>query len=59
VIKSIGEVAHEAGAKHGGWSRKWRDMTDGQKQEWRAIAEAVIDENDRRREEQKRKDESR
>lgn len=59
VTKSLGEIAHEAGEKHGGWARKWRDLSDAQKQEWQAIAEAVIAENDRRREEQKQKDEKR
>ena len=39
--KTLGQIAHEAGEKAGGWSRKWEHMGDGQRAEWEAIAEAV------------------
>jgi len=41
-MKTYGQIAHDMGAKIGGWQRKWEDMGDRQKIEWEAIAEAVI-----------------
>ena len=41
--KTLGQIAHEAGEKAGGWSRKWEYMGDAQRAEWEAIAEAVAE----------------
>lgn len=46
--KTLGEVAHDAGKKAGGWERKWEHMRENQQAEWEAIAQAVIDEKARR-----------
>ena len=41
--KTLGQIAHEAGEKAGGWSRKWEYMGEAQRAEWEAIAEAVAE----------------
>lgn len=41
--KTLGQIAHEAGEKAGGWSRKWEHLGDAQRAEWEAIAEAVAE----------------
>ena len=41
--KTLGQIAHEAGEKAGGWLRKWEDMGEAQRAEWEAIAEAVAE----------------
>ena len=46
--KTLGEVAHDAGAFAGRWQRKWSDLSDEQRIEWEAIAEAVINESEER-----------
>ncbi len=39
--RSLGQIAHEAGAKAGGWPRKWQDMGQWQRDHWEALAQAV------------------
>ncbi len=41
--KTLGQIAHEAGEKAGGWLRKWKDMGEAQRADWEAIAEAVAE----------------
>ena len=41
-MKTYGQIAHDKGAEIGCWQRKWEDMDDRQKDEWREIANAVI-----------------
>lgn len=41
--KTLGQIAHDAGATHGKWCRRWSDMSERQKGEWEAIAAAVVD----------------
>ena len=41
--KTLGQIAHEAGEKAGGWSGKWEYMGEAQRAEWEAIAEAVAE----------------
>lgn len=42
--KTLGQIAHDAGAQAGSWARKWDDMGDRQKGEWETIAQAVAQE---------------
>jgi hypothetical protein len=42
--KSLGQIAHDAGAQAGGWARKWDDMQGSQKEEWEILAKAVAQE---------------
>lgn len=42
--KTLGQIAHDAGAQAGGWARKWDDMWDSQKKEWEILAQAVAQE---------------
>lgn len=39
--KSLGEIAHDAGAAAGGWARQWCRMGRGDRAEWESLALAV------------------
>ena len=39
--KTLGQIAHDAGAAAGGWYRKWEHMPDAQREEWEILANAV------------------
>jgi len=38
AMKTPGQIAHEAGEKHDGWSRRWSDCSESQKAAWELIA---------------------
>lgn len=39
--KTLGQIAHEAGERYGGWARKWEHLGPGQRNEWESIAQTV------------------
>lgn len=49
IDKTFGRVAHDAVARAGGWSPRWQHMSNEQKQQWEAIASAVIEAYEKRR----------
>lgn len=51
-MKTLGEIAHDAGAKAGRWPRQWRNMLPSQRQEWEALAQAVVEAYTQRQEQQ-------
>lgn len=42
-MKTLGQIAHEKGEQVAGWSRRWIHMSQGQRDEWEAIALAVAE----------------
>lgn len=42
-MKTLGQIAHDTGAKEGRWLRRWEDMTLAQRAEWETLAKAVAE----------------
>ncbi len=39
--KTLGQIAHDAGEKAGGWQRRWANIAESQRAEWETLAQAV------------------
>ena len=47
--KTVGQVAYEAMKLRFGWSDKWDDISAGVKSGWEFVAQAVVEEHERRK----------